>query len=188
MNTEDFSPARLADRAMITEMLHRWCRGVDRLDEEAMRDAFHPDATDNHGHYRGDVEGLIAWIRTRHATIPFAMHTITNIIIEFAEADTAVVESQCMTAQHYPSATEATVKLFNAGKVGRPMDMIGFARYVDRFERRAGQWKIAERTVVYDSQIVTESPGAPAMTGVENGRRDRTDFIYRLRESAGLLA
>lgn len=188
MDSSDFSPERLADRAYITEVLHRWARGVDRLDADLMRAAFHPDAIDDHGHYRGDVEGLIAWILDRHATIPFVWHVINNIVIEFAAADVAIVESLCLTVQHYPSANEATVKLFNAGKVGSPMDMMGFGRYADRFERRDGHWKIAQRTVVYDSQIVTESPGVPVMPGVEQGHRNRNDFIYRLRRQACLPA
>lgn len=188
MEIDDFSPERLADRARITDALHRWCRGVDRLDDDAMRAAFHPDATDNHGHYSGDIEGLIAWIGERHKTIPFSLHSVSNVIIEFCGVDAAIVESDVITVQHYPEASEATVKLFNAGKIGRPMDMLAFARYADRFERRDGRWKIAERTVIYDSQIIAESPGVPKISGVEVGRRDRSDFIYRLRERSGLTA
>ena len=186
MDLADFSPERLADRAYITEVLHRWSRGVDRLDADLMRQSFHADATDNHGHYRGDVEGLIEWILTRHKTIPFAWHIINNIVIEFAGPDVAIVESLCMTVQHYPNASAATVDLLHAGTVGKPMDMIGFGRYADRFERRDGHWKIASRTVVYDSQIVQESPGMAALPGVEAGTRDRQDFIYKLREQAGI--
>jgi hypothetical protein len=186
MEIDEFSPERIADRAKITDALHRWCRGVDRLDAAGMRNAFHPDATDDHGHYTGNIEGLIAWIMERHKTIPFSLHAVNNVIIEFSNLDTAIVESNVLTAQHYPEASEATVALFNTGTVGRPMDMLAFARYVDRFERRNGQWKIAQRTVVYDSQIITESPGVPALSGVEVGRRDRGDFIYRSRKLAGL--
>lgn len=188
MDLVDFSPDRLADRAYITEVLHRWSRGVDRLDPDLMRAAFHPDATDDHGHYRGDIEGLIEWIMTRHKTIPFVWHIINNIIIEFAGADVAVVESLCMTIQHYPNASEATVKLLGSGTAGKPMDLIAFARYADRFERRNGHWKIAARTVIYDSQIINESPGVSTAPNLETGRRDRSDFIYRLREQAGLPA
>lgn len=188
MDLEDFTPARLADRAYITEVLHRWSRGVDRLDADLMRDAFHPDATDNHGLYEGDIDGLIDWILTRHKEIPFAWHIINNVVIEFAGPDVAIVESLCMTVQHYPDASEAAVRLFNAGTVGRPMDMFGFGRYADRFERRDDHWKISQRTVVYDSQIVTESPGISPVPGGVAGRRDRDDFIYKLRAQAGLAA
>ena len=187
MEVDDFSPERLADRAKITEALHKWCRAVDRLDYDGMRAAFHPDAIDNHGHYTGDVDGLVNWIKERHQAIPFSLHSVSNVIVEFCGKDAAIVESDVITAQHYPEASEATVNLFNAGKVGRPMDMLAFARYADRYERRNGQWKIAERTVIYDSQIVSESPGVPKVGGIEVGRRDRNDFIYRLRERSGIM-
>lgn len=188
MDLDDFSPARLADRAYITEVLNRWARGVDRLDADLMRAAFHPDAIDNHGMYVGNVDGLIDWIQTRHKEIPFAWHIVNNVVIEFAGPDVAIVESLCMTIQHHASASEAAVELFKAGTVGKPLDMLGFGRYADRFERRGGHWKISERTVVYDSQIVTESPGIVPVPGGVVGQRGRGDFIYTLRKQAGLTA
>jgi len=188
MDFAEFTPARLADRAYIIEILHRWARGVDRLDVDLMRAAFHPDATDNHGLYVGGVDGLIDFILTRHKEIPFSWHIISNVVIEFAALDVAIVESLCMTVQHHSEASEAAVNLFKAGTVGRPIDMIGFGRYADRFERRNSQWKISERTVVYDSQIVTKSPGMSPSPGFAAGRRDRDDFIYKLRAQAGLTA
>ena len=54
-------------------------------------------------------------------------------------------------------------------------------RYVDRFERRDGEWRIARRTVVHDwsRQLPTapESLGLP-LAGFAQGRRDRTDPVY----------
>jgi hypothetical protein len=32
---DDYSPARLADRFMIQDLIYRWCRAVDRLDLRA---------------------------------------------------------------------------------------------------------------------------------------------------------
>ena len=65
-----YSPERVADRLQIQDLIYRWCRSIDRLDFDAMRSVFHPDATDTHGAYDGGVDGLIEWIRERHRTIP----------------------------------------------------------------------------------------------------------------------
>jgi hypothetical protein len=56
--------------------------------------------------------------------------------------------------------------------------MTAGGRYVDRFERRAGQWKIAERTVVVDWQRVdrVHEPDASQLT---LGLRSRQDLAYR---------
>lgn len=36
----------LLDKQAITEVLHQYCRGADRCDEELMMSCYHPDATD----------------------------------------------------------------------------------------------------------------------------------------------
>jgi hypothetical protein len=58
--------------------------------------------------------------------------------------------------------------------------MLACARYVDRFVRREGQWRIALRTVVFDSTMLHEiSADSPKAGGnLEVGRRDRKDPIY----------
>jgi hypothetical protein len=94
MKHEDtFSPAFVAERLRITDLIHRWCRAVDQLDFDAMRDVVHPDATDNHNHFSGDVDGLLAWIRGRHRCISHSMHMVGNMVIEFATAERALCES-----------------------------------------------------------------------------------------------
>lgn len=178
--SDDFSPDRLADRARIVDLLHRWCRAVDRLDADGMKAVFHPDATDDHGHFRGTVDDLVSWITNRHQAIPFSLHSISNVIIDFTGADRAIVESVVMTCQHYPIASEATVALFNTGTVGRPLNLTAFARYADVIERRGGEWRIAKRTVIHDSQIASEAPERAQFEGIETGQRNRSDFIYRL--------
>jgi hypothetical protein len=84
MNPNDYSPERIADRMQIQDTMYRWCRSVDRLDFDAMRQVFHPEAVDHHGAFDGGVEGLIDWIGNRHRTIPFSMHAVSNMLIEFA--------------------------------------------------------------------------------------------------------
>ena len=68
----------------------------------------------------------------------------------------------------------------------RPMDEAPAAdsilniRYVDRMERRSGEWRIAARVVVVDSARTDPVVGDPDV-GTEwvLGSRDRTDPSYR---------
>jgi hypothetical protein len=188
--SDDYSPERLADRAEIQDAMYRWCRAIDRLDYDSIRTVFHPDAIDSHGPYEGGIDGLIDWIRGRHDTIQFSMHSISNILIEFAGPDSAIVETYCFAVQRYRAKGKASLDQFTGGeyKAGTAMDLIVCARYVDRFERRAGEWRILHRRVVYDSKMTHEVPEALSKV-VPNwtyGQRNKTDYIYRARTVVGL--
>jgi hypothetical protein len=50
---------------------------------------------------------------------------------------------------------------------------VGFGRYLDRFERRGGEWRIAFRQVLVDIARPGLDPGEFAA-----GRRDRRDPSY----------
>jgi hypothetical protein len=185
---QDYVPARIADRAEIRDVMYRWCRAIDRLDYEAMRSVYHPDAHDNHGpgHYEGDVTGLIEWIRSRHGSIPFCLHSLSNMLIEFAGPDIAIVETNIMTAQQYPEDGDPVVKLSGNREPGKPVSMIAFARYADRFERKEGRWLIQHRVVIMDAQMLFETVSGKLASGIVLGRRNRDDYIYKLRSEAGL--
>lgn len=190
-NANDYSPERVADRLQIQDCMYKWCRSVDRLDFEGMRDVFHPDAEDQHGAFAGNVEGLIDWIRSRHAGIPFSMHAVSNMLIEFAGADVALVETYVRTTQRYPAEARAALDQLAGGKAGEgdgAMDLLTCSRYVDRFERRAGRWKIAHRTLVADwkqfAPVPAGLPKPPASQVV--GRRDADDFVFRARRELGI--
>lgn len=194
MSSAGYSVQRLADRAAIQDAMYRWCRGVDRRDYDLARSAFHPDATDNHGQYVGDVDGLIDWLTRRHQTISMSMHLCTNMLIEFSGVDSAVVETYCVAAQRYSSATPEGRAVLAAMAGGNERssvgdtDMMAFGRYVDVFERREGQWKIASRAVVHErvgmEAVPDDAPGFGGDWVVR--RRDRGDHIYVERAAAGI--
>jgi len=64
---------------------------------------------------------------------------------------------------------------------GQQTDMVLGLRYVDRFERRSGAWRIAARVCAFDWTVTV--PFDPARgfrfeTGWTLGARDRTDITY----------
>ncbi len=181
-----FTPEFVGHRLAITDLIHRWCRAVDRLDFDAMRSVFHADATDNHNHFHGDVDGLLAWIRGRHEKITFSMHMVGNMVIEFASPDVALVETYVWCIQRYPAdATEALTALTGGatGQSGQGVDLMACSRYVDRVERRGGPWRIAQRTVITDWKgLQPFDDDAPVPRPHWNiGRHGMDDPLYRLR-------
>lgn len=166
--------AELIARSEIHDCLLRYARGVDRKDWNLVRGAYHRDATDEHGEFVGGIDGFIEWVSARHAAIPFSMHLMINCLIEFANADTAVVETCFVTLQR------------RNGDDGLELETEVVGRYVDRFERREGEWRIARRRVVYDSSSSRPSTFVARKSGVL-GTRDQSDAIFQLRREAGLL-
>ena len=124
-----YSVERIADRMAIQDVMYKWCRAIDRLDFDGIRAVFHADAIDSHGAYVGGVEGLIEWIRERHKPIPFSSHQISNMLIEFATPDLALVETYVRTLQRYPAEAKASLAQLSGGQAGKPgvgMDLQNF--------------------------------------------------------------
>jgi hypothetical protein len=158
---------RLIDEAAVREVHVRYCRGIDRMDWGLVRSCYHPDAVDNHGPYKGDVEGFIAWVSGLLPSYESTTHFVGQQLVE-VDGNIAWHEAYCR-AYHRTKATD-----------GVPAsDSILNIRYVDRMERRSGQWRIATRVVVVDSAR-TDSVAGDADVGPEwvQGSRDRTDRSY----------
>ena len=134
------TPSPVADRQAIYDQLVRYCRAVDRCDEAELRSVYHPDAYDDHGEYQGDVDGFVAFVQQEvQARFRTTMHKLGNVLIEI-DGDVAQSESYAVT--HHIRAED-----------GRDVDdlIIGI-RYVDRFERRHGEWRIARRELRFEWQ------------------------------------
>lgn len=162
--------SELLDREAIRDCLYRYCRGIDRADEAALRSAYWPDGTDQHGPYNGSASGFVDWAikALRHAERN--IHQIHNILIEFKTGG-AQVESYFSAFQRQPDASGKMVEL----------DMKG--RYLDWFVKREGEWRILNRVVVFDWVVSTPAPADSeevrfgALTPI--GQNYPNDLIYK---------
>ena len=158
---------QLLDRQEIHDRLMRYARGVDRVDPELMSQAFHPDGVDDHGSFvaRGsEVADLFPALMNQHSDA--SMHFIGNELIEI-DGDTARSEAYFLSLGRVDRASGPALK--SAG-----------ARYVDRWQRRDGAWRIAHRTVVYEwTRVDAIGEVYPNADRLHYGRRDREDPVYR---------
>ena len=129
----------LADKQEITEVLYRYARAVDRKDFDSVALCYFDDAIDNHGGYIGTVDGLIEDMKLRHKTIDSSIHCISNVLID-VNGGVAQCESYCLCFLRQERSGSESVQTLATIK----------CRYVDRFERRRGEWRIADRIVVFD--------------------------------------
>ena len=157
---------RLLDERAIRERLAEYCRGVDRRDAALVASVYHPDGTDDHGSFKGLGVDFADYVTSRLDRYVMTMHTIGNSIIWFADADTAHVETY-VCARH------------RRDDEGGPVLETFGGRYVDRFERRDGDWKIAHRTAVHDWDKVEHIELAYAPGRYPEGRPGRDDVSYR---------
>ncbi len=127
----------LLDKQACTELVYRLARAIDRCDETLLRSLFHPDATDDHGAFHGSAAGFADWVMPVLHGMKRTQHCIANILIE-PHDDVAYGESY-FTAHHaLPNADRPDIHMVASG------------RYLDRFERRDGEWRFAHRQACYD--------------------------------------
>jgi len=181
MNEHESFLNRLADEHAIRDALQGYCRGVDRRDFDLVRAAYHTDAVDDHGPYNGDVDGLIRWMSRRHEGVAQSMHFLGNCVIEWRSPMLALVETYCVTYQRLKAGGASSASDVGLTVGGSEQQTQVRCRYLDRFERRDGTWKIARRVVAYDSLLLEESPGsAPFAPTMQLSTRGRDDPLYAL--------
>ena len=165
-----FDAKSVADRAAIRDVLERYCRGIDRLDEELITSVYWKGAIDDHGLYKGPGEGFAAFIvPLLRDAYRATMHCLNQSLIQLkgnrANAETYFV------AYHVGS------------KDGGEFIEIAGGRYVDVLEERNGEWRISDRVVVIewarDDKGLAKA-GLPIDKFVPP-RRDRKDIAYGIR-------
>ena len=136
MTTDSEDLTIVAAKLAITDALTRYCRGIDRCDFDALKSAFWPDAIVNYGQADQNAwtwgEATLNALRTMERT----QHAISNILIDVA-GDRATGETYCR-AYHEVKTDDGAIEMMVGG------------RYLDRFEKRGREWRIARRQYVMD--------------------------------------
>jgi hypothetical protein len=126
----------LLDRERIRERVARLARGEDRRDAELVRAAFWPDATVDFGMFAGDFAAYLDWVVPGSPAVPLTQHVLGQSVIEL-RGDTALVETHVLGYHRVDSGEQER-------------DVVLAGRYLDRFSRRDDEWRIVERTMVFD--------------------------------------
>ena len=162
----------LIARAEITDVIQRLARGTDRLDRELMASCYHSDGFDDHNSFRGSGVEFTDWVCTVLPHFAATTHFIALPHIRL-DGDVAQVDTYCV-AHHVSRADES----------GQATDMVMALRYVDRFEKRKGVWKISHRTGMTDWTRLEapSSAGFGSIADAQLGKRGKKDMVYRARQ------
>lgn len=160
---------RLLDEREIHDVLVRYCRGVDRCDRPLIASCYHPDAIDDHGNWQTTgttaAQHIYELVKPGEAA---AMHFLGNVRIE-VEGDTAFAESYVLAFRAFR-------------REDQPYTRTRAVRFVDRFTRRDGEWRITERVVADDWNRVDRVTEAMADTDrFRHGSKDIDDPVYAIR-------
>lgn len=160
--------AELVDRHAIHQVLLRYARGLDRLDNDLVRACYWDDAIEDHGHFVGAPDAFIRWADGTTLLFETTQHAILNHV-----CDLKGEEAFCETYYHFTGVTAEGPNFLSTG------------RYVDHLAKRGGEWRIANRVTIVESACdVPKAARAPAPGSAYTAdapcqaTRDRTDVSY----------
>lgn len=167
---DDFEQLRrdvqyVKDRIAILDCVAKQARGHDRHDAELMASVYHDDGVDEHGPAVNPGPAYGEWANKTHAAAFLDhVHNITTHTCEI-DGDTAHCESYVIGIMR--ARDDETIAVMGG-------------RYLDRLERRDGEWKIAIRRCTIEYAFIADAAmmHSGAFTGFLKGVWDKSDLSY----------
>jgi hypothetical protein len=156
------------DRQQIYSLSCQYMRGLDRLDAELLLSVFSPDAYCEYGFVNGTPAEFVDYAISALNTHISNHHMIGNHLIEFEGDPNEAFGEIYFNAYHKVAGGDG------------PLDIVIAGRYLDRYVKAAGQWKMAYRSerVDWSRTQPTQDPyfaGAPdSLLGAR-----ATDAVYQ---------
>lgn len=153
----------MGDRDEIWQVIVRYCRGMDRLDVDLLRSCYFEDAVDDHGRFVGLAEDFIQWATKATAFFPMMQHAAFNHVCEL-DGDDAHAETSYICSN------------INA----QSPHLLTLGRYLDHFQRRNGEWRIANRVALVERSLeISDNLAIPPLPSPHPVSRDRNDISYQ---------
>lgn len=137
--------AQVGDLQDIRHRIAQHSRGVDRADEALLADCYHADGTVDYRFFNGSARVFAGILTGAQRGQPVTHHRTCQMWIE-TQGDHARSESYVMAYAQSPDQD------------GTAYQRIICGRYLDRHERRSGEWRLIHRTYVLDTNV--NWPGA----------------------------
>jgi hypothetical protein len=138
----------LLDKQAIAEVLQRYARTLDWLDDAGQARCFWPDASIDYGFFTGSAADFIPVVMAIERASQRRWHFLSAPSIAFAGPGQARVEC-------YGFATGIRQQADGSWSGG----LYG-GRYLDEFAQRDGEWRIASRRYIMDWKLPLENqPG-----------------------------
>jgi hypothetical protein len=127
--------AELAARDCLWRLVNAYSRACDRRDFAFLRSLYHDDALEEHGDmFTGSPDEYVAWVEKALANWQNTAHYVTNALFE-VQGDYA--EGEIYKLNYHRTLDGAE-------------EIVTGSRSLDRFEKRAGEWRFLGRCVTLD--------------------------------------
>lgn len=138
---------RMNDRHAIAQVIQDWALARDTGDWAKLSGTFHPGATMTATWFQGSFDAFVDAVRASFERGARSMHVLGGTTVDLNGAR-AIAQTRMSI-------------LLRAQLDGEAVDVSCFGRFYDRFEQRAGAWKIVERRLAYEKdRIDPVRPGA----------------------------
>jgi len=166
----------IADYRDIFDNEHEYARGLDRHDNALIGSVFWPDARASYGSLV-DMDGFAEWANEGHSRSAAHQHFVTGLTLDF-DGDTAHEEGYIYFSSDMPRDSSLDyVGVPTPGRaVAGSLTTFGTGRYVNRYERRDGEWRMIVHEYVHDISLPLETVDLCATACL--GRWDTSDISY----------
>lgn len=151
----------------ITEQIYKYCRAMDRIDNDLANQCFHKDSTvDYGGIFNGTGEEFVEWVSDIHQNYFLRhSHQVTNITISFEGVQAA-------------SESYLTLYLRSESEVeGKTKEQVLKGRYLDLWSYENNRWVIKKRRQITDFSHTKDMTDDDIPS---DATRDKTDPSYSL--------
>ena len=125
----------LAARDCLWRLVNAYSRACDRRDFVLLRSLYHDDALEEHGDmFSGSPDDYVAWVEKALANWQATAHYVANALFE--------VDGDCAEGEIYKINCHRTLD--------GSEEIVTGSRSLDRFARRAGEWRFLGRCVTLD--------------------------------------
>lgn len=135
--TRDPEVRALFDKQAIAEVIARYSRTLDWLDDAGQTRCYWPDAAIDYGFFKGTAADFLPIVMKIERTSQRRWHMLSGLIIRLNSATSA--SSEC-----YGQATGVR------NNDGVWSGTIYGGRYLDEFEKRGEEWRISKRNYLMD--------------------------------------
>ena len=125
----------LLDRKACEDVLMRYGRTLDWLDESGQRSCFWPDAQIDYGFFKGSGEEWVPVVMDIESASPRRWHASGGYLVQVKGAK---ARSECYGISVGSSENDE----------GGLVDTMFGGRYLDELEKRQGEWRISKRTYI----------------------------------------
>lgn len=169
----------IEDREAIRDLIAAYAHAIDRRAWDLMPRLFHDDATFAFGPIEGGWREFVEQAKAIIDPCIRTQHQLGQTLFAAEGPDVALAETY-MTATHVVPADYPLPAVYPAREESYTAVIAG--RYVDRFERRGGEWRIARRHGIYDWREYREI-GEADLSGLPDGAcgyHDHRDPAWRI--------